>query len=465
MNEVTVGDCREAMAAMAPASVDAIVTDPPAGIGFMQKNWDSDRGGRDEWIDWLADVLRGCLRVAKPGAHALVWALPRTSGWTHRALEDAGWEVRDCITHLFATGFPKSLDISKAIDKAAGAKREVVGSKLDRPGYHLNGHDGGEAFGRGLSSSTPETRLRSSEITAPATDLARQWEGWGTALKPAAEFWYLARKPLAPANLAANVAAHGTGALNIDGCRIDSPVGATDGRRSHGNGLAGAHVYSGGWSGNYHGPAEQHPESARHHAAGRWPANVVLGCTCDGDHHDPDCAVARLDAQSGERKAGSPKTGSEPKAAAFSGNLYGDAARNGQAFGGYDDAGGASRFFYCAKASRAERNAGLDGTPERVFSVWGGDQDDLSEGKKSTTPRCNVHPCVKPLSLMRWLVRLVTPPGGLVLDPFAGSGSTGVACVLEGFRFVGIDQDPEYVEIARRRIAHAAGPLFAEALT
>jgi len=425
------GDCVEVMAEMSDAIVDAIVTDPPAGISFMAKSWDGDRGGMGAWVDWLAEVLAEGLRVAKPGAHALVWALPRTSHWTGLALQRAGWEVRDVVTHLFGSGFPKSHNV--------------------KPGL-------------------------------------------GTALKPAAEFWFLARKPLGGHTVAENVLEHGTGALNIDGCRINASAGRPA-RVNKGLGDDGA-TYGVGHNGS---------RGAGVTTEGRWPANVALSHTEDciyigeqrvrrvgtgakadsnksGVEHGTGegatylarkasaahygeagtetvaawecvagCPVAELDAQSGSLTSGS-GTPFRRNADTFR-NAYGTFEGAEAEKGYYGDTGGASRFFYCAKPSRAERNAGLDSfgakRPDRDTGHTDGRQWDIP-GSHST-PRANIHPTVKPLALMRWLVRLITPPGGMVLDPFCGSGTTGCAAVLEGFGFIGIEREAEYVEIAKAR--------------
>jgi site-specific DNA-methyltransferase (adenine-specific) len=354
------GDCGEVLKTLPPDSVDAIVTDPPAGIGFMGKSWDGDKGGRDAWIAWLADIMREGLRILKPGGHALVWAIPRTSHWTATALELAGFEIRDVVVHLFGTGFPKSLDVSKAIDKAAGAEREVIA-----PGRYAN--RGRRTDNNTYAQSTPSSQ---EVLTAAATPEAAQWAGWGTALKPAAEHWILARKPLV-GTVAANVLEYGTGVLNIDGCRIGTSKRVTSSGAKIQNGAsitrANPNAVGTGFDPNI----------------GRWPANVTL---------DEESA-AMLDVQSGT---------------------------------------GASRFFYCAKPSRTERHAGT------------------ADGNK--------HPTVKAIALMRWLCRLITPPGGVVLDPFAGSGSTGAAALAEGFEFVGVEREQEYFEIALARLRHAVKP-------
>lgn len=201
------GDCLDVLRDMPGNSVYAMVTDPPAGVAFMNKKWDHDRGGRDQWVAWLTERMTEAYRALKPGAHALVWGLPRTSHWTAWALEDAGFEIRDCVVSLFGTGFPKSADVSKAIDRMAGAERRIIGRS--------NRHGGG-IVGAGSSYEIPPDVPM---ITAPATDAARKWDGYGTALKPAAEYWRICRKPMKE-TIAANVLEHGVGALNVDACRV-----------------------------------------------------------------------------------------------------------------------------------------------------------------------------------------------------------------------------------------------------
>lgn len=391
------GDSLGVLKGLEADSVDSLVTDPPAGISFMGKGWDSDKGGREAWVTWMAEVMAEALRVLKPGAHGLVWALPRTSHWTATALENAGFEVRDVVTHLFGTGFPKSLDISKAIDKAAGAEREVIGRSqyADR---NPNGHQTGNGMGKIVMSAS---------ITAPATDAAREWQGWGTALKPASEHWILVRKPLSERTVAANVLKHGTGGINIDGCRIASPDpvwSIPEDAKPRTSSMA------------YENKKGANSDSMIKNRAGcegsplgRFPANLVL---------DEEAAAA-LDEQSGlsTSRAGNPNRGVKDASKAVTSF---DAKKGvGQE---HNDSGGASRFFYCAKASKSDRGEG------------------------------NTHPTVKSSSLMAYLVRLVTPPKGVVLDPFMGSGSTGVAAEKEGFEFIGIEQDESYFAIAGKRL-------------
>lgn len=393
------GDCLEYVQTLPAASVDSIVTDPPYGLNFMGKDWDKALPDPLIWSELL--------RVAKPGAHLVAFGHPRLYHRLACAIEDAGWEIRDCLMWLYGTGFPKSLDVSKAIDKAAGAEWEVIGVKSypregTTPVTRLGKPDKyGEYKGGGQGSNL---------ITSPATDAAHQWSGWGTALKPAWEPILLARKPLC-STVAANVLEHGVGGINIDGCRVDSVVLDSE-RRSSQPGEIGRHNLYGGFGGT------REVNDSRHNATGRWPANLIL---------DEEAAAA-LDAQTGERKAG----GSVDGVQGFAGGLY-DGGVCDHPFASYNDTGGASRFFYCAKVNRKEREAGL-GTPKGE--------------------RRNLHPTVKPIALMRWLVRLVTPPNGWVLDPFMGSGSTGVATVMEGFRFKGVELDSETIQVARHRIIH-----------
>lgn len=416
--QVLVGDCLVTMTNLGAESVDSVVTDPPYGLKFMGKGWDHGVPGMEFWVE--------ALRVLKPGGHLLAFGGTRTHHRLMVAIEDAGFEIRDCLMWLYGSGFPKSLDVSKAIDKAAGAEREIVRVRTD-------GNKGGGA--RTYDDDAYQWDKPFAE-TAPATDLAQQWDGWGTALKPAWEPIILARKPLI-GTVAANVGTHGTGALNVDGCRIEGkpePTRFDPARHSHD-----------GWRMNATG-AEC---AVNAHPAGRWPANVVL---------DED-AAALLDEQSGERATKRiEKPCPEPEIRGHRwGTMQGDRGPRG-----YTDDGGASRFFYVAKASSAERNRGLSGLPERrVDPVNHTDQRVWDIPGSHATPRANHHPTVKPIALMQWLCRLVTPPGGTVLDPFMGSGSTLIAASREGFNAVGIELDPEYAEIARRRI-QADCPMFAD---
>lgn len=377
---IITGDCLDVMREMEPASIDAVVTDPPYGLNFMARDWDHGVPGERYWIE--------ALRVAKPGAHLLAFGGTRTYHRLTCAIEDAGWEIRDCLGWIYGSGFPKSLDVSKAIDKMAGAERETIG-------------DGQYASRRPRAGDGVTIHMPAGDpITAPATDAAKKWSGWGTALKPAYEPIILARKPLA-GTVAANVCEHGTGALNIDGCRIghDEPLSTTTRTSPR---FSGRTYQNGKWGGTrepVRSPAQ----------AGRWPANLI---------HDGSDEVLGIFPMTGPSKAAA-RGGTSPNPMD-----WGNKRSDGEIVKGHTDAGGsAARFFYCAKASRKERGDGC------------------------------THPTVKPLALMRYLCRLITPPGGLVLDPFAGSGSTLIAATEEGFEAIGIEKEEAYAEIARQRLA------------
>jgi hypothetical protein len=381
--ELKLGDCLEKLKDIPNCSVDSIVTDPPAGIFFMGKDWDKDKGGRDAWISWMTEVAKECFRVLKPGGHALVWAIPRTSHWTGFAWEQAGWEPRDKIYHAFGTGFPKNHDISKAIDKAAGAEREVVGkNKKSNAKGHITNYSNWE-------------RTEEFDITAPATEAAKQWQGWGTALKPAVEEWWLFRKPLSEKTIAENVLKWGTGGLNIDGCRIGTEGGTAKGNppKNESNGIYGDGI---------NGACE-----ILDIGKGRWPAQLT---------HDGSEEIIELLSD-------------------------------------------ASRFFYCAKANKRDRDEGCGELESRKSGMSNGAQingEGYDKGQdiglNRVISRRNHHPTVKATNLMVYLCKLITPPKGLILDPFMGSGSTGKAAIREGFRFIGIEQNPEYLEISRCRI-------------
>ena len=411
--ELLHGDCRTVMAGLPAASVDAVVCDPPYGLSFMGKGWDHGVPGAEFWA--------AALRVAKPGAHLLAFGGTRTFHRMAVAIEDAGWEIRDTVMWVYGSGFPKSHNVGKGIDKAAGAEREVVGNRMadDIRGGNMHAANRGERH--------------FIDITAPATDAAKHWEGWGTALKPAWEPIIVARKPL-EGTVAANVLAHGTGALNIDGCRVAGTPEATrfdPARHSHE-----------GWRMNATGA-----EIAAKGTQGRWPANLI--------HDGSDEVVALFPVDKPHKMVRNRTLGARPF------NNDGKATEYETTETIEDSGGSAARFFYCAKANKSDRNEGLDAL-ERKAKVFNGKTASPSpsnsvEGsvneKFSTHPQQNHHPTVKPTELMRYLVRLCTQAQGIVLDPFCGSGSTGKAAILEGFRFIGIEKDPEYCEIANLRIA------------
>jgi len=457
------GDCLDVLRTMPDCSVDAIVTDPPYGLSFMGKKWDYEVPSVEVWAE--------CLRVLKHGGHLLAFAGTRTQHRMAVRIEDAGFEIRDMIAWVYGSGFPKSMDVSKAIDKmdaseeqerrrlrftawvrSTGITRKQIGDTL-RGGGHIskNGTMEGHYFAasadgqpaimtrehleacRHLLGEIPqwveqEADIRSVEsknfaerevvgqqrrtagepnvpiaacvankndgwfnITAPSTEAAKQWEGWGTALKPAMEPITVARKPLI-GTVAENVLQHGTGAINVDGCR----VGHSEPIKPKKAQICGNKVY---------GQSGRHEDTTELKATGRWPANFI--------HDGSDEVVGLLNE--------------------------------------------AARFFYCAKASKADRDAGCEGLEAKRTAKLAGanndrtDLDPVSE-RFRTSPSRNHHPTVKPTDLMRYLCRLVTPPNGIVLDPFNGSGSTGCAAMLEGFQYIGIEREAEYIAISEKRI-------------
>jgi site-specific DNA-methyltransferase (adenine-specific) len=430
------GDCVELMRGMPENSVDSIVTDPPYELSFMGRKWDGSG------IAYSVEMWAEALRVLKPGGHLLAFGGTRTYHRMACAIEDAGFEIRDSIHWVYGSGFPKSLNIGKAIDKAAGAEREVIGTRtLYGTAASTNPVVGAMEGVSGVGAS------RDVPVTVAATDEARRWEGWGTALKPAHEPIVVARKPLA-GTVAGNVLVWGTGGLNIDGCRVGTTVETWPASRSFAAGI------SAGYTDGLTKGATQATGDA---PAGRWPANVVFDRT----------AGEALDQQSGV-SASNVRVSEDKDAAANTWAL----GRTGTTPRGHLDSGGASRFFtqadfgpddwpfvYQAKPSRKERNAGLDGLPEKDVHRYGAG---IGEGKDPNAPARdgNHHPTVKPVALMRHLVRLVTPPGGTVLDPFAGSGTTLVAAVLEGFDAIGCEMTDEYLPIIEGRVAWAQEQAF-----
>jgi site-specific DNA-methyltransferase (adenine-specific) len=433
----------DGMDRMDAGSVDAVVCDPPYGLSFMGKNWDHGVPGPAFWT--------AALRVAKPGAHLLAFGGTRTFHRLACAIEDAGWEIRDTLGWLYGSGFPKSLDVGKAIDKAAGAERKIVGrrvygdgreSRIDAEANALR-NDGYSRPWR----DDPEAVARNHSETAPATKEACKWDGWGTALKPAWEPIILARKPLA-GTVAENVLAHGTGGINVDGGR----VGLNGWKRQ--GGAAGKGFKTGKFMGAMGAGEPTLKFAFSSSAKGRWPANVL---------HDGSAEVLGV----------FPKTKSGARNPGRSAKVSTEHWRMGVA-GSAASEGSAARFFYCAKASKADRDAGCEGGHDFTESdghLCIGHPGaptfckkcgilEVEAGGKPCGPnpnRRNHHPTVKPTTLMRYLCRLITPPGGLILDPFAGSGSTGKAALLEGFRFVGIEREAEYCGIAGARLAAAEG--------
>jgi site-specific DNA-methyltransferase (adenine-specific) len=436
--QLFLGNCLDTLRNLPDNSVDSIVTDPPYGLtsgkkggsgtasvnlksphgrsrigtgngagGFMGLKWDGDVPSVEIWAE--------CLRVLKPGGHLLAFAGTRTQHRMAVRIEDAGFEIRDMIAWVYGSGFPKSMDVSKAIDKAAGAARE-----LTRPGV-----DRREGYGDDWDKGDSSTRPRYDE---PATDTAKQWEGWGTALKPALEPITVARKPFA-STVAANVLAHGTGALNIGGCRIE----VSD--ATYARNCSGDRGHSGTRGSDQEG-ATSLRSGGGSAAAGRWPANLIHDGSAEVVAQFPTSDSARANGNPNNPKRGENHTATS----------YGKG--NGKVTHDFRDAGSAARFFYCPKTSRKDRNEGLtDPGPQFTHGA-------TLRQIENTDAKSNNHPTVKPTDLMAYLLRLVTPPGGIALDPFMGSGSTGKAAMREGFEFIGCELDEGYMAIATARIAH-----------
>jgi DNA modification methylase len=463
-------------------SVDSIVTDPPYELGFMGKKWDSSG------IAYSVELWTQCLRVLKPGGHLLSFGGTRTWHRVAVAIEDAGFEVRDSIAWMYGSGFPKSLDVSKAIDKRGGesigwfgewlrswrkenniSQKEVAALFPSKSG-NLTGCVANWELGLNLPTAEQFTTICrhfnlpfdsiaeaerevigkkdwsnsanhfvpgenhfervNLDITAPSTPEAKQWEGWGTALKPAFEPIVVARKPLI-GTVAENVLTHGTGGLNIDGSRIGTEE-RTDTVTENG---FGSNFMDDNW--------EPSGKSYQKTVQGRWPSNVILD----------EYSAELLDEQSGVSVSKRADRGLGKK----TNDIYGSYGDNLEPIRGHNDSGGASRFFYVAKASKRDRNEGLEGLDPQRHS----DREN-AEGVGGNNPRNrtneakqNFHPTVKPTDLMRYLIKLVTPPGGVVLDPFTGSGSTGKAAILEGFRFIGCELTEDYIPIIQGRLDYA----------
>ena len=376
-------DCLEAMKKMPDNCIDAIVTDPPYGLNFMGRAWDHGVPGVEFWKE--------ALRVAKPGAHLLSFGGTRTFHRIACAIEDAGWEVRDCIMWLYGSGFPKSMDISKAIDKKLGAEREKVQGVYGKTSF-------------GLINDDSWTSHKTTDSNIPVSDEAKKWNGWGTCLKPAYEPIIMARKPV-EGTIVDNVLKHGTGGINIDECRI--PFESEADRKS--TGMDRIHTSKvGALAGKVENDHERTTFMPRQ-TNGRFPANVL---------HDGSDEVVELFPDN--VKGG---TWNNTKGARHFENNGKPTEYTNK--GSDNSVGSAARFFYCAKASKKERGEG------------------------------NVHPTVKPIALMEYLVKLVAPENAIVLDPFMGSGTTGVAAVRLGRGFVGIEKEKEYFDIAERRIENA----------
>ena len=472
------GDCIEEMQKLIDdgKQVDSIVTDPPyhltsiterfgkegsapaqhgtdgafarASKGFMGKEWD----GGD--IAFRKETWELAYKLLKPGGHLLAFSGSRTYHRMAVAIEDAGFDIRDQIMWLYGSGFPKSLNIGKAIDKKLGNDREVVGT-IERGSVE-------KAIEKGVGYTADPANQNNKAIFGYGTETVTkgntEWEGWGTALKPAHEPIVMARKPISEKSIADNVLKHGTGGINIDGCRIEGDVKHPDSnpdfrdagkqskekigidKLSYGQTenikrkttKRKSRSEDGVWTDDNSGMKAEGSEFADADPRGRFPANVM---------HDGSEVVKDIFPHT---KSGKDKNPTEGNVSGFFGNNMGYYSKDAN----YGDEGSAARYFYCPKVSRTERDKGLSGKKDGKPVRW----NKAGEWTNDTTPAKNSHPTVKPVELMKYLCRMVTPKGGTVLDIFMGSGSTGMAAKDEGFDFIGIEKDKEYFQIAEQRI-------------
>lgn len=503
VNKIIIGDAIQEMEKLDENSIDAIITDPPYQLGFMGKAWDKNE------VTFKASTWKACLRVLKYGGFLLAFGGTRTYHRLVCGIEDAGFEIRDTILWVYASGFPKSLNVGKQIDKMKGAEREIIGVYEHPQRKNRSRQPTGEFK---VDTGNPRLKKEPNYLTSPATSEAKEWEGWGTALKPACELIVVARKPLSEKNVALNVLKWGTGGINIDACRVEycsqkdyerTKVGFKEGEIQEGDGDNFMRSGSGLLTNNGFSLTGEN---------GRFPANLILECTCDKvkigepankpwggnskkDYHnkgifthgggfidneklrnekciihiDPNCPCYILDKQSGKleisgrvnRKKHNVKT---PPFRGFSN----DEKTNWKPLcNEYFDMGGASRFFYIAKASKSERNFGLENSDikekniryedgrSRSLEIFSNSYTEKSGNpcKRGKTPKMkNSHPTVKPVKLIEYLIKLVTRENAIVLDPFIGSGTTAIACLKLSRRFIGIEKEEEYVKIANARI-------------
>jgi site-specific DNA-methyltransferase (adenine-specific) len=452
---------------------DSIVTDAPYGLGkepnavdlmkdWVEKGYHEISGTGFMGKDWDAFVpqplfWKEAFRVLKHGGHVLSFFGTRTYDWGVMAMRFAGFEVRDTIVWHYGSGFPKSHNISKALDKLEGAEREVIGKKERGNVEEAKERGAGFLSDPANRNNTKQFGYGTELITAPSTDAAKQWDGWGSALKPASELIVLARKPLEKGlSIAENVIKWGVGGINIDGCRIGFTDNVNLNAKQSTNNLSKVKFFDDDRN-ELETPIETYKTN------GRFPANVIFShhedCVCNGCVED--CPIRILDEQSiamGMHSAGNQRQ-KEVTSNYNSTSYHAASTRQMNRLG---DKGGASRFFYTAKSSKGERNKGLeefDNKPPMYEShranyenTKGIETPYAGTGRTGNENRNN-HPTVKPIKLMQYLVRLITPPNGIVLDPFNGSGTTGIAAKLEGFNYVGLELDPEYCKISEARIA------------
>ena len=432
-NTLIHGDCLEKLKELTDNSVDAIITDPPYGLKFMGKKWDCDVPSVEIWQE--------CLRVLKPGGYLLAFAGTRTQHRIATRIEDAGFEIRDMIAWVYGSGFPKNTNIGKKVDKLQGNEREITGEKEMKDFSHHRGSI--------LSKeTTPDGKTQKTTITV--TTGYSKWEGWSSALKPALEPITMARKPLSEPTLAKNCLKWGTGAINIDACRIPFAENEPDKR-------VGTDAI---WNGNETREANKHTFSIipkkgiAMYKQGRYPANLI--------HDGSEDVLALFPKNIGQE--GKIKFTGKRKSVG-SGRVFGKGNQTRHSPENYGDSGSAGRFFYTAKASKSERNAGLESLQDKVSELNSGGigrktsvDKRLNDNESNAPTTKNHHPTVKPVSLMEYLVKLVTREGALVLDPLAGSGTTGIACKNLRRNYILIEKEAEYIEIISKRVGNHQPP-------
>jgi site-specific DNA-methyltransferase (adenine-specific) len=431
INQIIQGDCLEVLKSIPDNYFDSLITDPPCGISFMGKNWDDHKGGMLQWINWMSEVMSEAMRTMKPGACGLVWSIPRTSHWTGMALELAGFKLIDVVHHCNGSGFPKGQDIGKILDKMAGEEREITGTYKARGFSEVSPtNDGRNQWASGKVID------KMGVMTAPATPEAKQWDGWKTpALKPSVEGWWLVQKQISESSIARNILKHGVGGLNIEACRIDTEESLSGGSvtTTRKNPMSGDDRQGKSLGMFAEGSARKDDWIQPN---GRYPANLILSCSadCEGDHHSPSCPVSVIGEQSGiSVSSDKPRNNGDFKSV-VKGREYAHTTF------GHNDQGTAARYF-----------KQLPFDPETVNSVY-------YQAKASTKDRTcngvvnNVHPTVKSTALMEYFIKLITPPCGIVLDPFGGSGTTAIAAKNLGFNYTLIEKEQEYIDIINQRL-------------
>lgn len=437
------GDCIEEMKKLPENSVDSVVTDPPYELGFMGKSWDNTgiANNKEMWVE--------CLRVLKPGGHLLAFSGTRTYHRMASAIEDAGFEVRDMIEWVYGSGFPKSLNIGKVADKFL----KTGNASWNGTGDSSNGALGYSKLQHKQDYRPEDYSNRHQNKENITEEQAKQWEGWGTALKPAHEPICMARKPLSEKTVAENCLKWGTGGINIDESRVAAnwKEERPESWFNSGKSKSGNPTYDGNLK-----SLTESTVGERLNDAGRFPANLIHDNSEEVRECFPETKSVKSQTTNERYLSGNDNTKQYGDGKLMYGKISPENTHN--------DSGNASRFFksiiYQAKASKSERNRGCEGLEEKS-KVFNGQSDkpstDMKDVEKrfTTLPKANHHPTVKPIALMEYLIKMVTPKGGVVLDPFMGSGSTGVACVKNGFGFVGIEMEADYIEIAKKRIEGA----------